>query len=278
MFGLRKVEWEKRLAKKAKPRIIQKISINSNCLLIGLSNGVIIRWKLNDSTKDPEEIELNTKPEDVIEQIFVDCSGHHSLIGMKSGETFYLHSKMLKPKKLSKLQGLIESAAFDKYNSSDVTTKSILVGTSSGAIYEIILDNTGKEKYFQQIYQLSPPMAINAIYYEPINTSGEGLTMSGNAEKYYVLFSTDSPTRLYHIVGGPSLHQLFSELTNDPPFIELPGEVARAELICYSKTQSPKSDFFALLTGAGIYHGSLKEIRSGQVSLEFDCDFSNGFS
>jgi hypothetical protein len=278
-FTLRKMDWEKRLAKsqlKGRSKIIQRVAINSNVIVIGVSNGVVIRWKLND-TKDPEEIELNSKPEDSMDQLFTDPSGHHVIVGMRSGDIFYLGTKLSKPKKLTKVQGNIESAAFDKYNTSDLTTKSILIGTSLGAIYEIVLDNLGKEKFFQLIYQLPVPISINSIYYEPITTNTEGSTLAGNSEKLYVLFSTDSPTRLYHLVGGPTLHQIFIDLAGEPPFIELPGETPRAELVCYSKSPSPKADHFALLSGAGIYNGSLKDIRSGYELFIASIPSSNQF-
>jgi hypothetical protein len=44
----------------------------------------------------------------------MDSTGHHVIIGLVNGDGFYLHSRSNKPKKLSKLHGVIESVAFDR--------------------------------------------------------------------------------------------------------------------------------------------------------------------
>lgn len=262
LFSLRKIEWEKKIPKnKGRSRAIHRIAISSGTVLIGTSSGTLVRWKLNDP-KEAEEIELSTKGDDIIDQIFLDPTANHALISCKNGDVYYLHSKTAKLKRLSKFLGSIECAAFDRFAVNETTTKSILVGTSLGCLYEIVLDSSGKEKVFQLIYQLSPPIPINSVYFE---------TFSGNSsselnERCYALFSTDNPLRLYHLVGsGSSLGQLFQEYSQgaEIPFVELPGDISKASLLCFSKVASAKAETFALLTGAGIYHGSLREIRSG---------------
>jgi hypothetical protein len=311
LFILKKIDWEKRFLRyltagnskgvAAKSKYIQNVAINANLLMIALSGGgnpTILRWKLTDTSSankeaNDEVIEIPVKSGgsgegDNIESLFLDPFGNHCLVGLKNGDVYYLNNKLInnKPKKLSKpFQGNITTIAFDRNNNSDATTKSMLIGTSTGAIYEVVVDNNGKERFFKLIYQHSPPLAISSIFYENI-PSASSSSSSAN-ERYYVLFSTDSPTRLYHLISGAansniggigggtgpssssssSLHALFSEYSQSSteiPFMELPGETAHADLLCFSKSSSSaKADQFALLSGAGIYHGSLKEIRNG---------------
>ena len=98
------------------------------------------------------------------------------------------------------------------------------------------------------------------------------------------MWSTASPTRLYHLTGGPSLLALFSAYlqSGTTSFTELPSlsadnssgvagcfPVKRAQLICYTSksfgasfasgaAQSSSAGLqFALMTDVGVYHGSL---------------------
>ena len=264
IFSLSRVDWERRMVKgnlKGKTRSIQRVAISSNVAVVGTSLGTVLRWKLNDS-REAEEIELNTKGEDVIDRIFLDPTGNHTIIGCKNGEAFYLHSKSNKAKRLSKFQGSLECAAFDRFTVNESSSKSILLGTSMGCLYEVVLESNGKERFFQLLYQLNPPIPINSVYYESNSSTSDG---TGAGDRCYALFSTDNPLRLYHLVGSSSINHVFAEYGQgtDIPFVELPGDISRASLLCYSKVASAKAETFALLTGAGIYHGSLREIRDG---------------
>jgi hypothetical protein len=62
--------------------------------------------------------------------------------------------------------------------------------------------------------------------------------------------------------GGPNFHSLFSDYAanrhhSSSDYTELPGEIKRAELHCYSKNPSARVQNFAMTTEMGIYHGSL---------------------
>jgi hypothetical protein len=98
--------------------------------------------------------------------------------------------------------------------------------------------------------------------------------------RYFVLWSTTSPTRLYHLTGGPTLLAMFSAylqsgttsytelptLAADPVAGIVPPSLKRAHLVCYSnrglqashaaRTTSTAQQF-ALMTELGIYHGTL---------------------
>ena len=107
----------------------------------------------------------------------------------------------------------------------------------------------------------------------------------------FVMWSTASPTRLYHLTGGPTLLALFSAYlqSGTTSFTELPAlstdgsnagsfPVKRAQLLCYtskgfgaaygsSSAQSTSAaQHFALMTEVGIYHGSLLFSNSANTS------------
>ncbi len=62
----------------------------------------------------------------------MDPTGNHVIISLRNMDSYYLHSASHRPKKLTKLQGAIESVAFDRLLCSETSTKSFLVGTAHG--------------------------------------------------------------------------------------------------------------------------------------------------
>lgn len=281
-FSLRFLDWDKKIpkAKGGKPRNVVRVATSNNIVVIATSNCTIIRWKLLDSTKEPEEIEISNKAEEVIENVFLDFDGHHSIISMKNGDAYYLHSKSTKAKKLNKVQGTIECVAFDRHHTTESSTKSFLAGTSTGFIYEIYIDSSGKEKVNQVVYQIEQPIAISSIYFETVS-QGESTAdsvfqnnVAGNRSvagdsRYFIMFATTTPTRMYHFVGGPTFQQLFTDYVQSGmnSFTELPGEIKKVELHCYSKKKNGRAQNFALMTGVGIYYGSMLGMSSGSENL-----------
>ena len=87
--------------------------------------------------------------------MFLDPLGNHLLIALTpkspgfSPELLYLHRKSNKPKKIEKFKDHeITAVAFNPNNQSDVSTGSILIGTSRGLIFETEFGIDG-ERLFQ---------------------------------------------------------------------------------------------------------------------------------
>ncbi len=173
---------------------------------------------------------------------------------MKSGENYYLHSQMNKPKKLSKAHGITECLAFDPQYCTETSTKSFLFATSAGHIYEMIIENTGKEKLFQLVYQLDQSISISSIHFDRFQSE------TGGEPRTFIMFSTAKPTRIYQFNGVGNFSQLFSSNnlnSSGNNFIELPGDISKPELIFYRNKSHSRVPHFALMTGVGIYYGSL---------------------
>jgi hypothetical protein len=311
LFSLKKLDWEKstnKTNKKYKSRVILRVATSNNVIVIATNVCSVLRWNLADGSKEPEEIEISSKQEDSIEHIFIDPTGNHVIISLKNFENYYLNSRAQRPKKISKLTGLIECIAFDRQHATETSTKTFLAGTSNGMIYEMSLDNTGKEKTCVSVYQLEQPVPITSIYFESLSGGGPGssgvsfntdspsggggisgwsasaasaISGAGHAvlggqnntanngaggdARLFVMCATSSPTRMYHFIGGPSFSQLFADYVQSgtTSFTELPGEIRRAELYCYSKSLQTRAQNFALMTEMGIYHGSLLFSNAG---------------
>lgn len=264
MFSIKKLSWDKsslRSSKTGKSKVISQLAANNGMVFAATNACTVVRWNLADGSRTSDLIDVSNRSDDSIEHVFTDPTGSHAVISMKSLDNYYLHSRQIKPKKLSKLQGVIKCACFDKAQTSDASAK-FLVGTSIGAIYEVLIDSSGKEKFCQQVYQVTENIPITSIHFEPLPTGGSN--RSGKTgeftNKYLVMCATSSPTRLYHFIGGPTFQALFAAYsnTNASPFTELPGEIPKAELYCFRGTQSNLVQNFALTTEMGIYHGTVQ--------------------
>lgn len=228
-----------------------QVAVNNGVIVLGTQDSSIIRWSYEDSM--PEEIQLPKRPEDQLHQLFLDPTGTHLLVSLRSGDNYYLHKRNPRPKKLVKLQGMvIESVAFDRQNCTETNTKSFLVGTDSGAIYEVALDSTGKERLCNLVYQLDEAIAVSAMYFEIMG-------QSETDARIFVLLATGRPTRLYQFLGGPTFQQMFQTYkeTGEVSLQELPGGLDHTELYCFNKHSTGRTQTFALLCEPGIYHGGL---------------------
>lgn len=263
IFTLRKLDWNS-----TEERRLSKFVCSNNVLVAAVSNrsgSSVLRWNL-ESRSQEDEIEISRKVEDSIQAIFIDPTGNHVIISMSNGDNFYLHSRSSRPKKISRLQGAIESVAFDKRGSNESSTRSFLAGTSQGCVYEFVVDSSGKEKLCNLVFQLASndagvPMAITSIHFDVIQKT---ITTSSTPDspgktRLFVVLATTSPTRLYNFTGGANFQQLFGKYKEKPlSFTEFPGETPRAELILSSFSKEDSGQMFCLGTKEGIYHGTLR--------------------
>ena len=229
IFSLKKFEFDKktRTQESYQKRIIQDVVVSNNVIIIATTNCCVLRWNASEASREPEKIEIpvtvstviksatnaTIDAPDSIERVFIDPTANHVIIAMKSMDNYYLHSRSQKPKKLSKLQGVAECVAFDRHNCTESATRSFLVGTSTGVIYEMSIDSSGKEKLCQPVYQLEQPVPISSIYFDYIGTNNAANTNTATSSTFsaaanvdsdarlFVMWSTSSPTRLYHLTG-----------------------------------------------------------------------------
>ncbi len=257
IFNLRRLDWSK--TGQDGNRELRRVAIGNNVLVAATSTCSIVRRNL-DSNDAEEEVDLSRRREDSIEHIFIDPTGNHVIVTLSNGENFYLHSRSTRPKKFStKLQGKIESVAFDRLNGTESSTRSFLAGTSTGCIYELGFDSGGKEKNCQLLHQLDPqqPLAITSLHFDVVKS----LSPQGS-NRILILLATAKPTRLYHFFGGSTFSQVFAKYASGSSskgsqFTEVPGEIDRAELICFNFNNMNRAQSFAMMSRAGIYQGSI---------------------
>jgi hypothetical protein len=125
ILNLKKLEWDKKGAKVAAKdphnghaRLNQDVVVSNNVVIIATTTCCILRWNAMDASREPERIDVPIMPGvskpgaidtgDTIDQVFIDTTANHVIIGMKSMDNYYLHSRSQKPKKRTSLQGVLE--------------------------------------------------------------------------------------------------------------------------------------------------------------------------
>ncbi len=240
-------------------RVIHQIVIANNYMTIATNDCCIIRLcieNVNDMNYQDIQLIETRRPDDTINNIYVDYTGQHRIISLKNGDNYYLNYKSTRPKKLTRLNGMIQSVAFDPKCTVDTITKSFLVGTSQGFIYELSLESGGAEKSCTLVYQLDIQIPITSLYFEFLSNSNDanGADNDTGDNKIFVMCATSNPTRLYSFVGGPTFTSLFADhiSAGTSAFTELGSDIKKPELLVYA---SRGQKLFALLTKMGIYHG-----------------------
>ena len=174
---------------------------------------------------------------------------------------------------------VISTIAWNKRAStSNSSTREILVGTTTGIVYETCLEPTDEffrreEKYVTQLFSLRDPiMPITGLQFE---------RFPSNRRKYLVMLST--PTRLYHIVGETRstdataeralFESIFVEYNHHLEFQELPSDLDYSDMALFNRFPELQlkgvPQTFAWLTGAGIYHGNL-DFTEGEPHVMLD--------
>ena len=122
---------------------IDHAAMQNGVLILALSDATLIRWSLAGA-RDPEIVFLPTtmsSSSSSIYKLFLDPTGSHLIVSLTTAEHFYLHARGSKPKKLTTWQGVVvECIAFDRVYGSEASTRSILVGSRLGQLFETVLE------------------------------------------------------------------------------------------------------------------------------------------
>ena len=261
------------------PDPITHMCVCNSHLVMGMSSNILLCIDL-DHPDSPNEVELlaSSSTDDSIAGMFLDPTGQHLLVSMKSGENYYLLYGGKKVKPLAKLKGhRITSVGWNHHGVSENSTDAILIGTSKGILLETKLtsaeDTThlfsagGMEQYVRQLHSFTS-VPVTGIEFDRMPPSRS----SPQTTEYFVLVTSGS--RLYQFLGGvpssadpPIFHALFARYTDvqEEHFVELPGKIDRGQLCVFRAAPKFQSSLrsFAWMTATGIYCGHIDLHQSG---------------
>uniref|UniRef100_A0A1D1YN30 Vacuolar protein sorting-associated protein 18 n=1 Tax=Anthurium amnicola TaxID=1678845 RepID=A0A1D1YN30_9ARAE len=232
--------------------VITCMAAGNDVIVLGTSKGWVIRHDFGVGDSFDLDLSGGRTGEQPVHRVFVDPGGSHCIATVLcngGAETYYSHAKWGRPRILNRLKGIIVNAvAWNRQHITEASTREIILGTDSGQLYEVAVDEKDKkEKYIKLLYELKElPEAIMGLQMETATVS--------SATRYYVMAVT--PTRLYSFTGIGSLDIVFASYAERAVhFMELPGEIPNSELHFFMKQK--RAVHFAWLSGTGIYHGDL---------------------
>ena len=228
---------------------------------------LVSRWNVrrgSSASSDPW-IALPGAGGDIV-HVFVDPTGCHTLLSSNNGEAYYLHSSSRVVQKLSGFgpndtAGLtrgsfVTAVAWDKEKGTEGSSKSILLGTNLGELYEYTLISPDATKTDSDI---TIPQLLHTLH----TTQSEmdeiaavtGLHFERMGSGMLILVATSGRhkrTRLYTFFSsGSTFRAILSERdSSQTSLVELPGSIDFADLrLC--------NEHFALRTATGIYYGTI---------------------
>eukprot|EP00794_Sanderia_malayensis_P016888 gene16888-18594_t len=251
---------------------IVDFAISNNFAAIALENNQINRLDFYNPS-EIDSVDITKRTDDQIHKIFLDPSGRHMIVCMKSLESFYLGRNNKKPKVLQKFKThQIDSIGWNKVNMNETTTGEILIGTSKGLIFETEIEaeekfliQMGAERYFKMVYSINVGEAVIGLHIERFPDSDR---------KFFIMATTRS--RLYQFIGEstaepPIFSTIFAVFDPNPaPYLELPGMLDHSDLkLFFSRSKDPPK-YFGWLTSPGVYFGSFDFYRRSKDAITID--------
>ncbi|KAJ1964457.1 tethering complex subunit [Dipsacomyces acuminosporus] len=261
------------------PNQIISLAVANDVLVLVIEGAKVLRINLQEA-HNILEADIPVKPTDLKAcNAFLDPTGRHLLISTPQGENYYHYEGWDQAKPLSKFKNMeITAVAWNSMSatSANSSTRTILLGTHDGKIYETELrpGNDAKAKRSdvaaRRAGELPVRERITGIAMEPFPT---------RLKQHLVLVATG--TRIYQIVGAADLgsgsgsnvanasskaavfESMLTEGLANPNFQEIPGmpgpgslAVHHSEAVAGGKPQIVATDF-AWLTSMGVFFGKL---------------------
>lgn len=248
-------------------------TVCNDILFVATSRNFLLRHDLAGDSSTVAELEASRSSDARVRRLFVDPLGRHALLTMQisgssgSLETYYVDGGLKKARQLHKLKGLaVTSVAWSPVLRAHNFVEALL-GTDTGALYELSVEPEGKKERLHQLHELRGDEGPIA-----------GLAQVAlSAERRLVLVLCG--TRLYAFSGGPTLEDVFAAHSEDASgggiegrYIDLPTQMGAAQLqLLYPPKQSdpgavadasglfdmPRPAVFAVLSPSGIYYGRM---------------------
>ena len=233
MFAVERVGFE--------PKGIISMSVRNNQLVLAQNQTHVIRINLA-KTEDIEDIDVSRRPDDKILHLFQDPTGSCVLLSMIGNETVLLRGTEKRGRTLNKLKGIsITAVGWDEANTHPEAVADVLVGTESGGVYMISLDN---EKKPVVTLVSSFGSAVKGLQWERI----------GQTKMLYIIVTT--ATKMFCYVGGNTLDTIFNGFQLKP--FEVAGNLCDEGVVSrYPERPFGPTSRVGWLTGSGLFQGKI---------------------
>jgi hypothetical protein len=259
-----------------KSATLRSVAISLKAIYAVTSDKQVLRWLTSegDVLKAPRRenmmeliIRGGTAAQQRPEQVFCDNAGWHCIVSFNTDVYHYFHissSQSLLLSKLTQQAAGICSVGWSR-TTERINSKEILLGTSKGAILELIIEfDTATETIKQTctpLFNISTP--IYGIEY---------VIFSGLPSKISVIVAC--PRHLYQFIGEPNeqgrpnFAEVFRRYRDNPHKLqravhEFSGDIRRSQLQLYY--QNLRADSFAWMNAVGLFFGKLPATATEDV-------------
>ena len=269
---------------------IRHVQICNGVIAIALEEGIVVLFRL-DFPSDIDRIRVVSREGDSISGLFLDPSGNHLLVSLKSASTYYLNTCWARPRAprlLLPFNGLVLNAVgWDQRCKDPTTTSEILLCSSDSVVWRTRIDaRLHSPSPSAQLASTpssaslgSPSSSSSSSAASPANSPAEALYLKSvfqiqpplpltaifwsrfpsSPDASYVLLAT--PTRLYQFAGQGALAEIFLMYLESPVYREMPG--LSSDLTATSSNlsvlASPDGAARSLtwITAQGLFYGEL---------------------
>ncbi|XP_012271920.1 vacuolar protein sorting-associated protein 18 homolog [Orussus abietinus] len=253
---------------------IRHLVTSNNFIAIAMTDNILLRIDMKQPDKK-EEINISKYATNMrLSGLYMDPLGHHLLLTFvpKEGdnppaELYYLHRKTTKLKPAGKFKGHeITAVGWNFANTSETTSGPILLGTSTGLIFETEIGiegekifNTSLEQYWRQVFDIGkqsrPPITGLEFHRLPSKVP--------KTDRYIVIVTT--LIRIYQYIGTvsnpdekPLLQQIFNKYLNAKEcFTQLESSLPYSRMQCYYPQPRVLPKSFGWLTETGILYAEI---------------------
>lgn len=236
---------------------VMALAAASDHVIVITSRAYLLRYNYAASTNPVLDLEFSKASNVVPLRVFLDSTGAHAIITFTAGgshEAQYLHYECVKPRPLPQLRGTSVSAvAFDTAHSSTISTGEVLVGTETGSLHVLMVDEKERrERLWLPLGEVDCAVPAVTGAYQQVTAGDTALVLVATA------------ARLYVFLGGPGLQGAFAgyasrsfEMNN---FVEQPLSSSiggRGQLALYSQLGGAIAKQFSWLVLHGVFCGNL---------------------
>jgi hypothetical protein len=210
--------------------------------------------------------------------MFYSPNASHLLISCESGDVYYLHQTWTKPRILTKLHSInLTSVAWTPTDANSKSSGPILIGTSTGRLFELELVHTERkeEKYFEQIYTIESGEQITGIQYKFFPTDEHSIVVYVSTKTHLFQFISRNLNLTHR--HGHLFTVFFASLVGNSDWQEIQGSSSFSKLVLHNVVASSRlPTFLVWITGfewfivaAGIYYGqqSIADQNNGDSTI-----------
>lgn len=221
----------------------------------------IVRWTKTDQGGDVfDDIELPAS-RGAIHKVFIDHTGHHIIVSMVDGENYYVHNSAKKLFFLKNMNNeVVNTVLWDTIDGTPNFTKNILLGTTSGRIFETALERSTKSFKF---------IKRTEVTNEIVHLHCELLSNAPGVPRRMCIMATTVKGQAFQFIGGPDYAAIFEKYAES----RVPDHRIKVHKympdcpIRFTGRKGGPSTGFAVLTDTHVVSGDVNFSQSAEASV-----------